>query len=344
MTKKNTKTYPIVLFGAGSFGTALAQILAKAGHQVLVWVREKKQAKEINQQHTNSQFYPKLKLSTKIKATTDLSLAAQSGALMAIALPSKAFRSFMKKLSPYLQGDQTLLHATKGIEMGTGKRMSEIIKEESCLLKIGVLSGPNLARELIKGQPAGAIIASHYDEVTRATKEIFIKTNLGLFATHDVIGTEIGGSFKNILAILSGMAGGFNYGDNTRALIVTRGLSEMAQYGVSQGAELLSFGGLAGIGDLMATCFSPLSRNFQLGFQLAKGKTLKNLLAHAKEVAEGVPTTMAVYQHAKSLNLKLDLTCAVYAILQGKLSPKEALESLKKIQRPSEMIRLDVGE
>lgn len=334
--------FHVLILGGGSFGTALATILSKNRKKVCLWVRDKKQVREINQLHTNQAFYPGVKLPKSLHATTDLENILPQVPVILMAIPSKAFRQVAVQVGDLITGEQILIHATKGIEIKTGRRMSEILREETCALKIGALSGPNLAKELMAGHPAGALIASHYQEVVSAVQALFRRSSLQVYGGSDIEGTEIGGAFKNVIALMAGMAAGMGYGDNTRSLIITRGLSEMAQYGVAQGAELLTFGGLAGIGDLMATCASPLSRNHQVGRRLAAGEKLKSILAAQRQVAEGVPTTKAIYHQAKRLDLNLPIVEAVYRVLYENKAAKPILLSLMKQVVGQEMVRLHV--
>jgi glycerol-3-phosphate dehydrogenase (NAD(P)+) len=329
-----------VVIGGGSFGTALSVLLAKNHKKIKIWVRRKDQAQEINRHHTNTLYFPNHKLPKNLEATTDLAKAIRGTPVVIMVIPSKNFREVTRQAGNFITGDQILVHATKGIEPGTHKRMSEILREETCALKIGVISGPNLAKEMMEGHPAGAVIASHYDEVIQAVQNIFCKSSLRLYGGRDVIGTEVGGAFKNIIALMTGAASGMGFGDNTKSLIMTRGLSEMAQYGVALGADVFTFGGLAGIGDLIATCSSPLSRNFQVGQRLAQGEKLKKILETTTQVAEGVPTTRAVYEQAKALHLELPIVEAVYAALYEEIAPQKILSQLTKRPTGFEMDRL----
>jgi glycerol-3-phosphate dehydrogenase (NAD(P)+) len=203
-----------------------------------------------------------------------------------------------------------------------------------------VLSGPNLAREILIGNPAGALIASHYEEVVAATQALFKGTTLRVYGARDVIGTEIAGAFKNIIAIAAGVVDGLGFGDNTRSLLVTRGLSEMAQLGVSLGADVFTFGGLAGIGDLVATCSSRISRNHQVGERLAKGESLEQINAALRQVAEGVPTTEAVFRHLTAVGLDLPIVKAVHAMLYEHQAPVEAVRQLMSLPVGSELAAL----
>lgn len=338
----STRKYDLLIVGAGSFGTALAHILGQNNHKILMWLREEAQVNEINKQHTNEAFHPGIKLSKNIKATTDLSEGVKSAPIILMALPTKAFREVARAVGDDIHGDQILLHVAKGIERETYKRMSEILREETCALKIGVLSGPNLAAEVIKGQPSGALVASHFEEVVEKAQALFHGSTFRLYGGHDVIGAEVGGAFKNIIALMAGAAAGLDFGDNTKSLIITRGLSEMAQYGVALGADVFTFGGLAGIGDLMATCSSPLSRNHTVGRRMAQGESLDDILESMKQVAEGVPTTMAVFQQCEQMGLHLAMVHAVYDVLYKKAKPENLM--LRLMERPpgQEMARLYV--
>ncbi|MFO1519605.1 MAG: NAD(P)H-dependent glycerol-3-phosphate dehydrogenase [bacterium] len=328
------------VIGGGSFGTALASLLARNGRRVLLWVRRTEQANEINRRHTNHLYFPDQSLPEALRATADLKSAVSGTPVVILAVPSKSFREIARRVGDHLTGEQVVLHVTKGIEPDSFKRMSEILREETCALKIGVLSGPNLAGEMMRGDPSGALIASHFDEVVRKAQELFAGGSLRLYGGMDVIGTEIGGAFKNIVALVSGAASGMGFGDNTKALIITRGLSEMTQYGVALGADMLTFGGLAGIGDLMATCNSSLSRNFQVGRRLSQGEKLKKIIESSTQVAEGVSTTRAVHRQARDLNLDLPLVEAVYAVLYEGADPRAQL--LRLMSRPTgfERVRL----
>ena len=308
-----------LVVGGGSFGTALATLLARNHRKVLLWVRREEQAHEINRNHSNKTYFPGKPLPPQLRATTDLAEAMGQVPVLFVAVPTKGFRDVARQIGDHLTGDQILIHATKGIEPGTFKRMSEVLREETCGLKVGVISGPNLAEELMDGNPAGATVASHYDEAALKAQELFQGSPLRLYATRDVIGTEIGGAFKNIIALMSGAAQGLKFGANTKALIVTRGLAEMARYGIALGAEEATFSGLAGIGDLMATCSSTLSRNFRTGLRYAQGEKLEDILGSSHQVVEGVPATLAVHQQAQALGLDLPMVRAVYgAFYEGR--------------------------
>jgi glycerol-3-phosphate dehydrogenase (NAD(P)+) len=330
----------ILVVGGGTFGSALGTLLCGQGHRVRLWVRRKEQAEEINSKHTNSRYLGDFQLHEKLEATTDMAGSIRISPIVLVVVPSKYFRSVASDIGDTLEGDQILVHATKGIEIDTFKRMSDILREETCALKIGVISGPNLSKEILAGQPAGALVASRYDEVDERVQTLFAGGRMRLYSGRDVIGTEIGGSFKNIIALASGMVDGMGLGDNTRALLITRGLSEMARFGVALGADVFTFGGLAGIGDLMATCASPLSRNHQVGERLAKGEKLDHIVSSMNQVAEGVTTTKAVHNQAQQMGLDLPIVRAVHGILYEDWSDQQALENLMAIPVGRELAAL----
>jgi glycerol-3-phosphate dehydrogenase (NAD(P)+) len=232
-----------------------------------------------------------------------------------VVVPSHGMREIAFQLGAYLNGEHVIVHASKGIERESYKRMSEVLRDETCVRRIGVLSGPNLARELALGQPTGTLIASRYDEVIERCQAVFNNGYFRVYAGQDVIGAEVGGAFKNVVALASGVAAGLGLGDNTRALLITRGLAEMARLGMAMGGELATFAGMAGIGDLIATCSSTLSRNHQVGFRLARGETIEQIQAHMQMVAEGVKTTRAVQDFAKRHGLELPIVRAVHRLL-----------------------------
>ena len=330
----------VLVVGGGCFGTSLASLLAGQGRRVRLWVRREDQAEEINTTHKNSRYLPDFDLPENLEAVTDLGRSVAGAPLILMVVPSKSFRQVAKQVGDHLEGDQILVHATKGIEIATFKRMSQVLREETCGLKIGVLSGPNLSKEIMAGHPAGALLASRYREVVKAAQALFEGSRLRLYGGKDVIGTEVGGAFKNIIAVASGLATGLGFGDNTKSLLITRGLSEMARFGVAVGADVFTFGGLAGIGDLMATCASPLSRNHQVGSRLAKGESMQEILDTSVQVAEGVPTTKAVHDQAEAIHMDLPIVQAVYHRLYDDWDNERVVENLMAIPVSSELARL----
>jgi glycerol-3-phosphate dehydrogenase (NAD(P)+) len=330
----------VLVVGGGSFGTALAALLAETGRRVLIWVRRAEQAEQINREHRNSRYFPERELPPGLAATTDMESSVPAAPIVLMAVPSRSFRGVAALVGNCIQGDQVLVHATKGLEVESFKRMSEILREETCSLKIGVLSGPSLAAEIMARHPAGAIVASRYQEVVDKVQALFRSDRMRVYGGRDVIGTELGGAFKNIIAVAAGGVDGMGFGDNSKALVMTRGLSEMVRFGVALGAEVLTFGGLAGIGDLMATCASPLSRNHRVGVALARGEPLEDILNRMGQVAEGVPTTAAVHRQARALGLDLPIVRAVHGVLYEGLTTLQALQDLMRLPVGSELAAL----
>ncbi len=334
------KELDCLVVGGGTFGTALAMVLLEMGKRVRIWVRREEHAGEINTEHTNSRYLPSFSLPEALEATTDLSGSAAGTPVVLMAVPSRSFRSVARLVGDHVEGDQIVIHATKGLEIETLKTMSQILREETCTLKIGAFSGPNLAVEIMKGFPAGATVASSYKEVVTVVQDLFRGGRMRVYGGPDVVGTEIAGAFKNIIALAAGISDGKGFGDNTKALLLTRGMSEMARLGVSLGGDVFTFSGLAGFGDLMATCGSPLSRNHQVGSRLAGGETLEQILESMTQVAEGVPTTEAVHRHAVSAGLDLPIVRAVHGILYEQWKVEDALERLMAIPVGDELSAL----
>jgi glycerol-3-phosphate dehydrogenase (NAD(P)+) len=330
----------VLIVGGGSFGTALATLLSEMGKRFEMWVRREELAQEINTQHTNTRYAKGHKLPTSIRATTNLEQAVEGAPAILMAVPSKSFREVARAVGDTIQGDQILVHTTKGFEIETFKRMSTILREETCTLKTGVLAGPNLAGEIMAGHPAGATVASHYDEVIDAIQDLFRGGRMRVYGGHDVVGTEAGSALKNIIALAAGISDGMGFGDNTKSLLLTRGLSEMARVGVALGADVFTFSGLTGVGDLMCTCASSLSRNHQVGERLAKGESLDEILTSMTQVAEGVPTTKAVHRYATSTGLDLPIVRAVHTILFENGGVAETIAQLMQLPVGDELAAL----
>lgn len=330
------------VIGAGSWGTTIAKILGENGKHTLFWMRRPELAKEINETHENSTYLPGAKLPESVEATTDLERICKSCTLLILVVPSHGMRDIAREIGNHVTGEHVVVHATKGIEQGTFRRMSEVLREETCVRKIGVLSGPNLAKELAQRQPAGTLVASRYEEVFRRAHAALHNGYFRVYFGHDVIGAEIGGGFKNIIALAAGVAAGLGLGDNTKALLLTRGLSEMARFGVAMGAEILTFGGMAGMGDLIATCSSPLSRNHQVGARLAKGEKLEDIQRDMRMVAEGVKMAHAAHEYATRKRLDLPIARAIYRLLYEHHEVPTLLKDLMAIPAGPEFAALTV--
>ena len=319
----------VAVLGGGSFGTVLANLAAQNCSAVTMYVRAEDQARTMNSTRMNPNYVKDLVLDSKIRAVSQMEkVFEQDLDLIIFALPSHATRAQAKIIAPFLKGSEIILHATKGIEEQSLKRISEVLAEELPLIRIGAISGPNLAGEIAKNEPAATVIASPFNDVLNAGEAILSNKRFRVYTSHDLIGVEWGGTLKNIFAIASGILESHGMGWNSKSLLLSRALAEMVRFGVAMGAQSETFLGLAGMGDLIATCSSSQSRNFRVGFHLAKGEKLEDVLIELGQVAEGVRTTRIVYEFAKSRGVEMPITETVYRILQGEWSAEEAVHHL----------------
>ena len=325
---KTAWEHSATVIGGGSWGTALANILASHGYQTLLWMRNPEGVEEVNSQRTNRRYLGDLQIHENVEATLDLERAARFSEVLIIAIPSKAFRSVSFELGNYVTGEQMLISATKGLEGESLRRMSEVLLEETCAKKVGALSGPNLAREILAGQPAATVIASPFQEVIETVEKRLAGPKFRLYGNFDLVGVEYAGALKNIYAIAAGVSAGLGFGANTLATLLTRGLAEMSRFGQRYGAERITFQGLAGVGDLAATCGSTLSRNHTVGRRLAAGESLDAIIDSLGMVAEGVPTTKLIHAHAVRESIDMPIAEAVHGLLFEGSSPQEALGQL----------------
>ncbi len=330
----------VAVIGGGSWGTTLAKIASDNGRKTLLWARREDLCREINETRENRVYLPGVTLPPNLEATHDLGRVCAATHLLILVVPSHGLRAVAREIGSHVTGQHVLVHGTKGIEVDTFKRMTEIIREETCLRKIGVLTGPNLARELAQREPAGTLVASHYDEVFERAQAALQSDYFRVYYSHDVVGAEVGGAFKNIVALAAGMVSGLGFGENTKSLLLTRALSEMARLGVAMGADVLTFGGMAGIGDLMATAASRLSRNHQVGTRLAQGETLEQIQTEMKMVAEGVKTTRAIHDFALRRELDLPIVAAVYHLLYEGGNAPELMRDLMTAPTGREFVAL----
>ncbi len=319
----------IAVIGAGSFGTILANLAARNVREVRLWTRSEGQARIVNGTRVNRDYIPEMDLKPNVIAYSDLERVFEGGVQAVIwSLPSKAARVEAKRLAPFFRGDEILLHATKGVEEGSLKRISEVLREEIPCPRIGVISGPNLAHELARNEPAATVVASEFTEVQEAGRILLSGERFRVYVDNDVVGIEWAGTLKNILAIASGAIDAMKLGWNARALLITRGLAEMVRFGVAMGARESTFLGLAGVGDLMATCSSPLSRNYRVGVRLAQGDQLEQVLVELGSTAEGVRTTQSVYEFAQSHGITMPITEGVYRLLYHNMPIEEIIAHL----------------
>ena len=319
----------IGILGAGSWGTALAFLLGKKREEVLLWARRKEIADWINDKNENRFYLPGIILPPNIRATIEIGEAVEEKEVIVLAVPSFAMREVGERLSHCDLGSAIVVSAAKGLEEESGKRMSEVILEIMPSLKerLLVLSGPNLAGEIVREIPTTSVVAGE-ESLSSLVQELFATHYFRVYRNEDIIGVELGGALKNIIAIGAGINDGLGFGDNTKSALMTRGLAEMIRLGLRLGASLQTFFGLAGLGDLVATCASPLSRNRRLGELIAKGKSLEEAKKEIGQVAEGEPTTRAAYNLAMSLGVEMPITCEIYNVLFKGKDPRQAVIDL----------------
>ena len=319
----------VTVLGGGSFGTAMANTAVRNGCDTKIWIRDEAVAEEINRTHVNQRYLPDFQLETGLVAVSDVEQAVRDRDIILVAIPSHSFRDVLKQIRPFISS-QAVVSLTKGIEANTFCFMSDIIQQELPEVPFGVLSGPNLAKEIIAGQPAGTVIASDSELVRYAVQQALHSALFRVFASDDVHGVELGGALKNIYAVAMGMAAAYNVGENTKSMLLTRALAEMSRFAVKLGANPLTFLGLSGVGDLFATCNSPLSRNYQIGFALGKGKTLEQATKELGQTAEGINTVVQVRARAEELDVYMPITCALYDVIFEGAPPLSIAVSLMK--------------
>lgn len=311
----------VAVIGTGSWGTALAKVLNDSQHQVVLWGRNPQTVEEINQSHSNQAYLPGLDLDVKIQATTDLAQAVDQAQMVLIVLPTKAIRSFATQLLPVLQSQQSqpiLVHASKGIEPGSHLRMSQVLDQvlgEYLMHPVAVLSGPSHAEEVAREDITVVTAASKSLTVAQQVQEIFMNRYFRVYSNQDIIGVELGGALKNIIAIGAGVLAGRQYGDNARAALITRGLAEITRLGVALGSDPLTFAGLSGVGDLIVTCTSQHSRNFRAGMLLAQGKNRETVDQEVHMVVEGFSTCQVAYEISRQLNIDMPITAGLYGLI-----------------------------
>ncbi len=320
----------IAVLGGGSWGTALASLLADNGYEINIYDISEAKVREINQERENS-FLPGYKLSDEITATTDLKQAIQDAKVVIIVVPSHVVRDVAKQLKGLLSEDVIIVSAAKGIEAETFYRMSEVLKDElsnDLADNIVALSGPTHAEEVISKDPTTIVAANENKEIAQKVQDIFMADYFRVYTNPDIIGVELGGAIKNIIAVASGISAGLGYGDNAMAALITRGIAEIKRLGVALGAESMTFAGLTGLGDLIVTCASEHSRNRRVGYKIGSGKTLDEALDEMKMVAEGVKAAKIAHILANKHDIEMPLTEQVYQILFEDKNPQEAVSDL----------------
>ncbi len=341
MTSNTLSDKPVAVIGAGSFGTVIANMLA-VNRKVLLYARNPDDVSRINQhhQHRGNEVHE------NVEAISDFARLARACEIIFPIVPSAHFRAMMKQLAPHLHPYHMLIHGTKGFDINLPKgetietaktlnrsmvkTMSEVIREESVAVRIGCLAGPNLSKELAQRQPAATVIASSFNEVIQTGKKLLKSDRFQVYENHDIVGVEIAGVLKNIIAIASGALSGLGFGDNAKGLLISRGAVEMVYLGRALGGDTKAFLGVAGIGDLVTTCNSPMSRNFTVGYRLAKGEKLKDIIEDMKEVAEGINTVRIAKKCADHYKVRALITDRLYKVLFEGMTVEEALDFLMR--------------
>lgn len=330
----------VSVIGAGSWGTAIAFVLAENGHDCLLWARRQEQVNEINDHHTNEAYLKNITLPTNLKATTDLQQAVEHSDVIVIGVPSKGIRSICADMAQYIETPKLVAHISKGIEPDTHKRISEMIEEELTPEKVRdvvVLSGPSHAEEVVLRHPTTVTAACANEASAKEIQDLFMNQYFRVYTNDDVIGVEIGAALKNVIALGAGISDGLGYGDNAKAALITRGLTEISRLGIKMGAKPLTFSGLTGLGDLIVTCTSVHSRNWRAGNMLGKGQSLDEVTKNMGMVIEGVRTTKAAYQLAQKYDVSMPITEALYQVLCEDVAPKEAVDQLMTRMKKQEV-------
>ncbi len=334
------------VIGSGAWGTTLALLLADKGIDTTLWEHQPERAREMQQRRENVTFLPGFHFPPSLNVTAGIEEAVRGKAMLLLVTPSQRMRENLRLLAPYVGEETLLVSASKGIEIDTLKRMTEIVEEElpGSHNRIAACSGPNISREVAEKKPTAAVIAAHHQDVAVRARTLLTSTTFRVYTSSDVIGVELGGALKNIIAIGAGFNDGMSYGENAKAAFITRGLAEISRLGIAAGAHPLTFAGLAGMGDLIATCASPLSRNHQVGRRLGAGEKLADILASMHSVAEGVYTTRAALQLAAHYNVEMPITHQLSLVLFESLNPRQAVPELMMREPKDEMEGMSAPE
>ncbi len=330
----------VAIIGTTTWGITLGMVLARKGLEVKLWARTEREAKELKKAKFNPALLPNISFPPQLSATKLLSEALADTKAVILAVPSQTMRQNIKLASEYLTKSMLIVSAAKGLEIGSCKRMSHVITEEiepRFRCNICVLSGPNLSREILRDLPAATVAAAWDEDIARKAQRLFTTPNFCVYTNSDVIGVELGGALKNVIALGAGMADGLGYGNNVKAAFITRGLTEITALGVALGANPLTFSGLAGLGDLIATCASPLSRNHYVGVELAKGRSLTEITDSMTNVAEGVSTTVVAWNLAQQLGVEMPITEKIYQVLYLGADPRQAAAELMEAEVQHEL-------
>jgi glycerol-3-phosphate dehydrogenase (NAD(P)+) len=319
----------VAVFGAGSWGTAFSLVLADAGNDVVIWGRRAEVCDAINSKHENSDYFPGIELPHTVSATPDPEKAADGAELVVLTVPSQSLRENLTAWVPVLPREAVFVSLMKGVELGTVKRMSEVIAEVTGAgpERIGVVSGPNLAREIALREPAASVVACADEDVAKRLQELCHSRAFRPYRSTDVLGCELGGAYKNVVGLCVGMAIGLGFGDNTTASVITRGLAETARLAMALGADPMTLMGLAGLGDLVATCSSPLSRNRTFGEKLGQGMSTEEIIASTRQVAEGAKSCSSILDLARRTGVDAPIAEHVDAVVRGEIGAHEMMDA-----------------
>lgn len=317
----------IAVLGGGSWGTTVGSLIA-TNCPTTLWARDNTTVKDINKHHRNDKYLKGLHLNTNLKASNSLEKTLKEADVVVMGIPSQHCRSVLEEAKPYVRPWVPFVSLTKGIEQGTQMRITQIIESIFPQHPVGVLTGPNLAKEILQGQAAAAVIAMADSNIAEALQQVFRTGLFRVYTNNDVVGCELAGALKNVIAIAAGMGDGAGAGDNTRAAIITRGLAELSRLGIAMGGNPITFSGLAGMGDLIATCISPLSRNRYVGEQLGKGRSIQDIIAEMSMVAEGVKTCGVVVQLAELYGVEMPISHEVNKVINEAATVRQAFRGL----------------
>ncbi|KAF5064685.1 Glycerol-3-phosphate dehydrogenase [anaerobic digester metagenome] len=317
----------ITFLGGGSFGTALAKAMTQNGHEVMLWERNEERVREVNEQHTNGKYLQGIRLPESLRATVELGEALNHRDMVVLAVPSSSIREVSGKIKPYLSGDEIIVSIAKGVDPKSLKPLSQTIFEVLDKDPV-ILSGPSHAEEVAQGLPTTLVASSRNELAMVRVQEAFSSNSLRVYRNHDLMGVEIGGAVKNIIALAAGISDGIGYGDNAKAALMTRGMTEIIRIGEKMGAETETFYGLTGIGDLIVTCTSMHSRNRRCGILIGQGKSMDEATKEVGMVVEGIKATQAFFELAKKYNVEMPITDAVHQILFEDVTPRDAVINL----------------
>lgn len=328
----------VAILGGGSWGTALAKLLSENGNIVTVWIRNKEHCRELRDDRINRKYLPNVKIPQDIVFTTDINEAVKNAGVILIVTPTQVVRNTLKQIKDEYKKDKIVINASKGIEVGTLNRVSEIVSQETKNCKFAVLTGPSHAEEVGLSMPTAITVACEDKDTGELIQDLFMSTYFRVYTNDDVIGAELGGALKNIIALGAGISDGVGYGDNAKAALMNRGIVEVARLGVALGADIHTFSGLSGIGDLIVTCTSLHSRNRSAGYLIGQGYTKDEAVNKVGMVVEGISTTYAAYDLAKKLSINMPIVDAMYDILENNADVKDAVNKLMIREKKDEKL------